>query len=154
MGVGIQYHPCVTGQGTALINQHMLIAWLAQGHTKIRCRPTREIQNPWSPILVLTSSFPKFPSGSSLLCQHPGRRGRSCCGITSCRTRPLCIGSAMCNNFLLFLLCALPWAQHSLTGFYIPAELGKHKEKSLQNSFWCVISPELSDERNIVYIWF
>lgn len=135
MGVGTQYHPCSTGQSPALINQHTLIKRLAQGHTKILRRHRREIQNPWSPIPALTSPFPKFPGSSSLLCQHPGKRGRSCCDITSCRTRPLCIGSAMWNSCLLFPLCALSQAQHSLTGVFIPAELVKHKEKSLKNSF-------------------
>lgn len=127
--MGAQYHPCSAALGSALINQHMLITRLAQGHTKILCRHRKEIQNPWGPILGLTSSFPKFPGSSSPLCQHPGRKGRSCCDITPCRTRSLSIGSAVCNNFLLFLLCALPRAQNSLSGFYLPAELVKHKEK-------------------------
>lgn len=129
-GVTTQYHPCLTSQGTTLINQHTLITWLGPGHTKNLCRNSK---SPESYPSALTSLFPKLPSSSSLLCQHPGEAGRSCCNLTFCRTRPLHTGSAMWNNCLLLMLCALSSPEHNVRSlaFRDPAELVKREEKTL-----------------------
>lgn len=81
--------------------------------------------------------FPKLPSSSSLLHQHPGKAGRSCCNVTSYRTRPLRIGSAMWNNCLLLMLCALSPPEHNIRslGFRFPAELVKQEENNSLRSF-------------------